>query len=228
MFRGVRLLYLYPSDLTDPLIDAICASPVPYFDLSLQHVSPPLMRRMRRWGDAPRFMERIETIRARRPDAAFRSNFIVGYPGETEADHDALLAFVEESRLDWCGFFAYSEEDGTYGATLDGKVPRGLITQRPGRAERASRPDHRRTSCRADRLGRRGTGRRARARPARLERLRRSTGVITVPEELPVGLFASVRITEAEGPDLVAIAADRADFEEPDVATGPSSAAGHV
>ena len=78
-----------------PLIDAICATGVPYFDLSLQHVSAPLLRRMKRWGDGDRFLERIDAIRAREPDAAFRSNFIVGYPGETEDDHDQLLDFVE-------------------------------------------------------------------------------------------------------------------------------------
>ncbi|MEM6985380.1 MAG: radical SAM protein, partial [Pseudomonadota bacterium] len=110
----VRLLYLYPSDLTDALIDTICATGVPYFDLSLQHVSPPLMRRMRRWGSADRFLDRIAAIRGREPDASFRSNFIVGYPGETEDDHDALLDFVEQAQLDWCGFFSYSPEPGTY------------------------------------------------------------------------------------------------------------------
>ena len=62
----VRLLYLYPSDLTDELIDAICATGVPYFDLSLQHVSKPLLRRMRRWGDGDRFLRRIDDIRAPR------------------------------------------------------------------------------------------------------------------------------------------------------------------
>src|SRR4029079_15639849 len=67
----VRLLYLYPSDLTDELIDAICATEVPYFDLSLQHVSGSLLRRMRRWGDGDRFLRRIEQIRAREHDAAF-------------------------------------------------------------------------------------------------------------------------------------------------------------
>ena len=112
----VRLLYLYPSDLTDRLEDAVCATGVPYFDLSLQHVSPPLLRRMRRWGDGERFLRRIARIRRHEPAAAFRSNFIVGYPGETEEDHDELLAFVDEAQLDWCGFFAFSEEDGTYAA----------------------------------------------------------------------------------------------------------------
>ena len=93
-----RLLYLYPSDLTDGLIDAICATGVPYFDLSLQHVSPPLVRRMRRWGNGDKFLRRIDDIRAREPEAAFRSNFIVGYPGETEDDHDQLLALRRGGR----------------------------------------------------------------------------------------------------------------------------------
>src|SRR5205814_9271933 len=97
-------------DLTYGLADAICATGVPYFDLSLQHVSPPLLRLMRRWGSGERFLARIADIRRQEPDAAFRSNFIVGYPGETEADHDQLLAFVDEAQLDWCGFCAYSRE----------------------------------------------------------------------------------------------------------------------
>lgn len=99
-----RLLYLYPSDLSDELIDAICATGVPYFDLSLQHVSKAHLRRMRRWGDGERFLNRITDIRKREPDAAMRSNFIVGYPGETEEDHDQLLNFVNAAQLDWCGF----------------------------------------------------------------------------------------------------------------------------
>src|SRR6185503_16880260 len=114
----VRLLYLYPSDLSDDLIDTICATEVPYFDLSLQHVSKPLLRRMRRWGDGERFLRRIADIRSRQSDAAFRSNFIVGYPGETEADHDQLLRFLDEAQLEWCGFFSFSKEDGTYAAGL--------------------------------------------------------------------------------------------------------------
>src|SRR5918992_5806154 len=97
----VRLLYLYPSELTDRLVDAVCGTGVPYFDLSLQHVSRPLLRRMRRWGDGARFLARIDDIRRRQPAAVFRSSFIVGYPGETEADHDRLLDFLAEAQLDW-------------------------------------------------------------------------------------------------------------------------------
>jgi ribosomal protein S12 methylthiotransferase len=125
-----RLLYLYPSELDDLLVDTICETGVPYFDLSLQHVSKPLLRRMRRWGDGVRFLDRITSIRAKEPAAAFRSNFIVGYPGETEDDHDALLRFVAEAELDWCGFFAFSLEEGTFAAGLDGHVPRGLVAER--------------------------------------------------------------------------------------------------
>ena len=88
------------------------------------------MRRMRRWGDGQRFLDRIADIRRAEPDAAFRSNFIVGYPGETEEDHDALLDFVEAAQLDWCGFFAYSREDGTHAADLDGAVPVELMHER--------------------------------------------------------------------------------------------------
>src|SRR4051794_15347070 len=126
----VRLLYLYPSELDDRLVDTICATGVPYFDLSLQHVAKPLLRRMRRWGDGERFLHRIDAIRAREPDAAFRSSFIVGYPGETEADHDLLLQFVAAARLDWAGFFPFSREDGTYAAGLDAQVGSALASER--------------------------------------------------------------------------------------------------
>ena len=126
----VRLLYLYPSDLSDALVSAILDSGVPYFDLSLQHVSKQHLRRMRRWGDGARFLERIRGIRAAEPGAVFRSNFIVGYPGETEEDHDELLHFVEEVRLDWCGFFAFSPEEGTHALTLPDRVPTSLMNER--------------------------------------------------------------------------------------------------
>jgi ribosomal protein S12 methylthiotransferase len=197
----VRLLYLYPSDLTDRLVDAVCATGVPYFDLSLQHVSRPLLRRMRRWGDGGRFAARIDDIRRREPDAAFRSNFIVGYPGETEADHDELLAFVERAQLDWCGFFAYSAEEGTYAAGLDGTVAPGLVAERL--AELRSLQDAVTASRRDDLVGRTvevlvdqpGVGRTYREAPE-------IDGVVHVPETLRPGAFASVRVTGAAGPDL--------------------------
>jgi ribosomal protein S12 methylthiotransferase len=199
-----RLLYLYPSDLTDALVDAICATDVPYFDLSLQHVSKPLLRRMRRWGDGERFLRRIADIRHRRPDAAFRSNFVVGYPGETEADHDALLAFVDGAQLDWCGFFAYSEEDGTYAAALDEKVDRALADERL--AELRERQDAITASRRDLLIGATidvlvdspGIGRSHREAPE-------IDGVVQVPDELAVGMIHRVDVVDALGPDLVAV-----------------------
>ena len=129
---------------TSPTSSSRCSatSAVPYVDLSLQHVSAPLLRRMRRWGDGDRFLDRIERIRRRRPEAAFRSNFIVGYPGETEDDHDALLAFVEAAQLDWCGFFAFSEEAGTLAAGPGRQGAAGAGAGAAGRADRAPGPDH--------------------------------------------------------------------------------------
>jgi ribosomal protein S12 methylthiotransferase len=198
-----RLLYLYPSDLTDELIDVVLASKVPYFDLSLQHVSKPLLRRMRRWGDGTRFLQRIADIRARDPHSAFRSNFIVGYPGETEADHDQLLAFVEEAQLDWCGFFAYSPEEGTYAMGLDDAVDPALMHERL--AELREMQDDI-TAARSDAtigdtitvlVDEPGVARSTREAPE-------IDGVVEVPMHLAVGEFHPVRVTDAMGPDRVA------------------------
>jgi ribosomal protein S12 methylthiotransferase len=204
-----RLLYLYPSDLSDELIDAILASGVPYFDLSLQHVSKPHLRRMRRWGDGERFLKRIADIRSRDSQAAFRSNFIVGYPGETEDDHDQLLSFVREASLDWCGFFEYSPEEGTYAVDLPDQVPAGLMHERI--AELRELQDAI-TAAKRDELidevvevlvDEPGVGRSHREAP-------QIDGIVRVPESLTTGSFAKVRIVDAEGPDLVAEGATRA------------------
>jgi ribosomal protein S12 methylthiotransferase len=198
-----RLLYLYPSDLTDALIDAVLDTGVPYFDLSLQHVSKPLLRRMRRWGDGERFLRRISDIRDRAPEAAFRSNFIVGYPGETEEDHDQLLSFVRNADLDWCGFFSYSREEGTYAYDLDGAVPAGLVRERM--AELSELQDAI-TARRRDALigqivevlvDEVGVGRSVREAPE-------IDGTIAVPSSLAVGTFAKVRVVSALGPDCTA------------------------
>ncbi len=198
----VRLLYLYPSDLTDELVDAILGTGVPYFDLSLQHASRPLLARMRRWGDGDRFLARIEAIRRAEPGAAFRSNFIVGYPGETEADHDALLAFVSEAQLDWCGLFPYSAEEGTYAAGLDGVVPAGLVRERLAELSTLSEAI---TAAKRDEL----IGTTASVlvdAPGQARSFREAPeidGVVSVPAELAVGEIADVRIVSALGPDLV-------------------------
>ena len=202
----VRLLYLYPSDLTDELVDAICGSGVPYFDLSLQHVSSSLLRGMKRWGDGERFAARINAIRQREPQAAFRSNFIVGYPGETEEDHDQLLDFVESVRLDWCGFFPFSREDGTHAAGLDSQVPEELVAERL--AELTELQDRITAAKRDEMIGsvvevlvdRPGIGRTWREAPE-------IDGVVMVPSELKQGSFATVTIVDALGPDLIAAGA---------------------
>lgn len=202
----VRLLYLYPSDLTEELIQQILATGVPYFDLSLQHVSRPLMRRMRRWGDGDRFLERIAHIRSQSPEAAFRSNFIVGYPGETEDDHDALLDFVERAQLDWCGFFAYSREEGTYAADLDGAVDPDLVNER---LRELTELQDEITAARRDTLigetvsvliDAPGVGRTHREAPE-------IDGIVHVPDDLAVGEFHEVVISGALGPDLIAVGA---------------------
>jgi ribosomal protein S12 methylthiotransferase len=197
----VRLLYLYPSDLTDGLIDAICATGVPYFDLSLQHASGPLLRRMRRWGDGGRFTARIDAIRAREPAAAFRSSFIVGYPGETEADHDTLLDFVERSQLDWAGFFAYSPEPGTYAADLDGVVAPELVADRL--AELRELQDGITAAARDRLIGQvvevlveaPGVARSHREAPE-------IDGIVTVADDVAVGELVKVQVVGAAGPDL--------------------------
>jgi ribosomal protein S12 methylthiotransferase len=116
----VRLLYLYPSEVRDPLVSTMLelATVVPYFDLSLQHADPRLLRRMKRWGSGDRFLATIDAIRGQEPEAAFRSSFIVGFPGEGEHEHDELLAFLQAASLDWAGFFPFSAEDGTPAASL--------------------------------------------------------------------------------------------------------------
>jgi ribosomal protein S12 methylthiotransferase len=199
----VRLLYLYPSELGPALIEAVLATGVPYFDLSLQHVSASLLRRMRRWGDGDRFLERITAIRADEPGAAFRSNFIVGYPGETEDDHDRLLEFVDAAQLDWCGFFAFSREQGTYADGLDRQVPTGLMGERL--AELRERQDAITAAKRDELIGsvvrvlvdHPGTARSYREAPE-------IDGVISVPDDLEPGTFATVAVSDALGPDLVA------------------------
>jgi ribosomal protein S12 methylthiotransferase len=128
----LRLLYLYPSEIRRPLIEEIAGNPgvATYFDLSLQHAEPRLLRAMARPGGADRYLELINEIRAADPEAALRSSFIVGFPGESETDVETLAGFLEEARLDWAGFFAYSPEEGTPAALLDGRVEPSEVAER--------------------------------------------------------------------------------------------------
>jgi ribosomal protein S12 methylthiotransferase len=114
----VRVSYLQPAEVRPGLIDVMTSTPgvVPYFDLSFQHASGPVLRRMRRFGDRARFTELVERVRQASPSAGVRSNFIVGFPGETAADLRELELFLSEARLDAIGIFGYSDEDGTEAA----------------------------------------------------------------------------------------------------------------
>jgi ribosomal protein S12 methylthiotransferase len=114
----VLVSYLQPAEVRPGLIEVMTSTPgvAPYFDLSFQHASGPVLRRMRRFGDRARFIELIERVRQLSPDAGIRSNFIVGFPGETPDDLRELELFLSEARLDAIGIFGYSDEDGTEAA----------------------------------------------------------------------------------------------------------------
>ena len=120
----VRVSYLQPAELRPGLLEAIAGTPgvAPYFDLSFQHASGTLLRRMRRFGDRERFLALLARIRELSPEAGIRSNVIVGFPGETDAEFADLRAFVEQARLDSIGVFPYSDEQGTEAAGFTGKV----------------------------------------------------------------------------------------------------------
>jgi ribosomal protein S12 methylthiotransferase len=123
--RRLRLYYLYPREIRPALIEEMAANPIvaDYFDLSLQHVSPRLLRAMKRPGGGDSHLELVERARRAAPDAAFRSSFIVGFPGETEDDVEELASFLDAARLDWAGFFLFSPEEGTEAAGFDGQIP---------------------------------------------------------------------------------------------------------
>jgi ribosomal protein S12 methylthiotransferase len=156
---------------------------------------------MRRWGEGDRFLARIRQIRDLYPEAAFRSSFIVGYPGETEDDHDQLLAFLDEAELDWAGFFPFSLEDGTHAAGLSEQVPPDLATERL--AEASEIQDAITFRRRRALVGTTssvlvdgpGVARSHREAPE-------IDGVIRVPRSLTTGTWVDVVITASEGPDL--------------------------
>jgi len=130
-------MYLHPQGVTDELIDAIVGSDVvvSYFDLSLQHFSAKILKGMGRWGGRDRFERIIGRIRGLDPLAGIRATFILGFPGETDADADEVVAFVNESDLDWIGVFEFSREAGTRSHDLDDQVPGACARER---AERVS------------------------------------------------------------------------------------------
>ncbi|WP_078858309.1 30S ribosomal protein S12 methylthiotransferase RimO [Streptomyces sp. NRRL F-2799] len=128
----VRVSYLQPAEMRPGLIDVLTSTPkvVPYFDLSFQHSAPNVLRAMRRFGDTDRFLELLDTIRSKAPEAGVRSNFIVGFPGETEGDLAELERFLTGARLDAIGVFGYSDEEGTEAATYDTKLDEDVVAER--------------------------------------------------------------------------------------------------
>ena len=131
----VRVSYLQPAEVRPGLLEVIGATPgvVPYFDLSFQHASPTVLRRMRRFGGTGEFLALIEKVRAIAPTAGIRSNVIVGFPGETEADLEELEGFLTAAMLDVVGVFGYSDEDGTEAAGFDDKLPLDVVAERAAR-----------------------------------------------------------------------------------------------
>ncbi|MEU1806807.1 30S ribosomal protein S12 methylthiotransferase RimO [Streptomyces sp. NPDC019937] len=149
----IRVSYLQPAEMRPGLIDVLTSTEkvAPYFDLSFQHSSPGVLRRMRRFGDTDRFLDLLEQIRGKAPQAGARSNFIVGFPGETEDDVAELERFISEARLDAIGVFGYSDEDGTEAAGYEDKVDPDEVAER---LEHISRLAEELTAQRADeRLG---------------------------------------------------------------------------
>jgi ribosomal protein S12 methylthiotransferase RimO len=209
----VRVSYLQPAETRPGLVEAIATTPgvAAYFDLSFQHSSEPVLRRMRRFGSTARFLELLEAARAANPLAGARSNVIVGFPGETRADVDELIRFLGEARLDAIGVFDYSDEDGTEAATLPGKV--GARTVKRRYDELSAIADELCAQRAAERVGETldvlvervedGTveGRAAHQAPE-------VDGSVTLadgPFPLRVGDFVRAKATESVGVDLVAV-----------------------
>jgi MiaB/RimO family radical SAM methylthiotransferase len=208
----VRVSYLQPAELRPTLITAMTSTPgvVPYFDLSFQHASGPLLRRMRRFGDAERFLELIELVRKQAPAAGIRSNVIVGFPGETEEDLDILCDFLSRAELDAIGVFGYSDEDGTEAETYDGKLDEDTIS---ARLDRVSRLAEDLTSARAEaRIGETvevlvesSDGDTAEGRAAHQgPEVDGSTTLTDLPDRLAVGDLVTATVVGSDGVDLIA------------------------
>lgn len=211
----LRLMYLQPAELTPALIEAIATEPkvASYADLSLQHVSGPVIARMARSGDHERFGAVIRRFRQLDPGTVFRSSFILGFPGETEADVDRLADFLTEHELDWVGLFTFSVEDGTPSAGFPDQVPEPLARERLARISELQESV-------ADAAARRFVGRDLEvivqgsdddgATVARSYREAPDTdGEVVLladgaPVVLPVGRSVTARVVDTVGVDLVA------------------------
>ncbi|HTQ93231.1 MAG TPA: 30S ribosomal protein S12 methylthiotransferase RimO [Streptosporangiaceae bacterium] len=214
----VRISYLQPAELRPGLIEVIASTPgvAPYFDLSFQHASGRVLRAMRRFGDRQRFLALLDQIREQSPQAGVRSNFIVGFPGETPADLTELELFLSHAGLDAIGIFGYSDEDGTEAAALPGQLGEAEIARRveefAGLADElmAQRAESRlgetldvlieeESDDRPDPVSGRYLGRAAHQAPE-------VDGVTTVTSPVPLAAGDMIRavVTGSEGVDLIA------------------------
>jgi ribosomal protein S12 methylthiotransferase len=215
----VRVSYLQPAEVRPGLIDVLTSTPgvAPYFDLSFQHASGRVLRSMRRFGDRQRFLALLDQIRAITPEAGVRSNFIVGFPGETAEDLHELEQFLNSARLDAIGIFGYSDEDGTEAESLPGKLDDDEIARRV--EEFADLAEELMSQRAADRVGQTVDvlieeqledgvyeGRGAHQAPE-------VDGVVTVMSGVPlaVGDMVQASVTGSEGVDLTADASRRRD-----------------
>ena len=132
--KRIRLSYLQPAEVRPSLLQAMVSveKVVPYFDLSFQHANADLLRSMRRFGDGEKFLQLISQIRALNPQAGIRSNFIVGFPGESDQQFMELVEFLSNAQLDAIGVFGYSDEDKTEAIELGNKVSSEVIKERVG------------------------------------------------------------------------------------------------
>ncbi len=208
----VRVSYLQPAETRPGLVTAIAGTPgvAPYFDLSFQHASNAVLRRMRRFGDPESFLALLEQIRGQAPLAGVRSNVIVGFPGETEDDLQVLCDFIEAARMDVVGVFGYSDEDGTEAASYDGKLDEDEIRDR---TEHVTRLVEELTAQRAEeRIGERVDvlvesldGGTAEGRAAHQGPEVDGTTVLTgLPEGIRIGDLVAATVTGSDGVDLVA------------------------
>ena len=206
----VRLLYLYPSAVDDALIDSIAGAKrvLPYLDIPLQHASDPVLRAMRRAVTAERHRALLDKLRQRIPGAVLRTTFIVGFPGETDDDFEALCEFVREQRFDRLGVFRYSDELGTAAYELPGKVPRDLARARHNALLEIQREImdaslSAQLGCEAEVLvDRAGAG----LGVARLwSQAPEIDGQVLVRGDVSAGSFARVRLTGVRGPDFEAV-----------------------
>jgi ribosomal protein S12 methylthiotransferase len=208
----VRVSYLQPAELRPGLIDVLTGTPgvVPYFDLSFQHASGSVLRAMRRFGDRERFGALLDQIRQACPEAGVRSNFIAGFPGESDADLAELELFLAEARLDAIGIFGYSDEDGTEAAALPGQLPPAEVARRV--EELADLADELMTQRAADRVGEvvevlieesPGRGRYLGRAPHQAPEVDGTT-LVRSGHRLAAGQLARGVVTGSDGVDLVA------------------------